>query len=102
MWNLWGTSLQSVVGAAVAKFLRELDYHDHVERAFDNEPVLAAGMRVAHTIRAGQGPETVLRPGQMYGKSRTCRAEKSIQTARSQNEFFDGAPGGQGGHQVPC
>ena len=39
--------LQSVVGGAVARFLGELGYYDQVELAFDNEPVLAAGMRVA-------------------------------------------------------
>ncbi|CAL1141687.1 unnamed protein product [Cladocopium goreaui] len=78
--------LQSVVGAAVAKFLGELGYYDKVELAFDNEPVLAAGMRVAQNIRAAQGLVTVLQPGQMYGKARTALAERSIQTVRAQGK----------------
>ena len=78
--------LQSVVGAAVAKFLGELGYYDKVELAYDNEPVLAAGMRVAQTIRAAQGLETILQPGQMYGKARTSLAERSIQTVRAQGK----------------
>ena len=52
--------LQSVFGGAVARFLGELGYYDQVELAFDNEPVLAAGMRSAQTIRAAQGLPTVL------------------------------------------
>jgi len=78
--------LQSVVGAAVAKFLGGLGYYDRVELAYDNELVLAAGMTVAQTIRAAQGLKTVLQPGQMHGKSRTSLAERSIQTVRSQGK----------------
>ena len=77
---------QSVVGAAVARFLGELGYYDRVELAFDNEPVLAAGMRVAQTIRAAQGLETVFQPGHMYGKARTAFAEMSIQIVRAQRK----------------
>ena len=78
--------LQSVVGAAVAKFLGELGYYDRVELSYDNEPVLAAGMRVAQTIRAAQGLETILQLGHMYGKARTALAERSIQTVRAQGK----------------
>jgi len=76
--------LQSVVG--VAKFLGELGYYDRVELAYGNEPVLAAGMRVAQTIRAAHGLETVLQPRQVYGKTRTSLAERSIQTVRAQGK----------------
>ena len=38
----------------MAKFFGELGCYDQVELAFDNEPVLSAGMRVAQTIRAAQ------------------------------------------------
>ena len=78
--------LQSVVGGAVARFLGELGCYDQVELAFDNEPVLAAGMRSAQTIRAAQGLPTVLQPGQLYGKGRTSLAERSIQTVRAQGK----------------
>ena len=78
--------LQSVVGGAVARFLGELGYYDQVELAFDNEPVLAAGMRSAQTIRAAQGLPTVLQPGQLYGNGRTSLAERSIQTVRAQGK----------------
>ena len=78
--------LQSVVGGAVARFLGELGYHDEVELAYDNEPVLSAGMRVCQTIRAAQGLDTILQPGQMYGKARTALAERSIQTVRAQGK----------------
>ena len=78
--------LQSVVGGAVARFLGELSYYDQVEMAFDNEPVLAAGMRVAQTIRAAQGLPTTLQPGQIYAKGRTALAGRSIQTVRAQGK----------------
>ena len=78
--------LQSVVGGAVARFPGELGYYKRVELTFDNEPVLAAGMRVAQAIRAAQGLETLLQPGQMYGKSKTALAEKSVQTVRAQGK----------------
>ena len=77
---------QSVVGGAVASFLGELGYYDQVELAFDNEPVLPAGMRVAQTIRAAQGLQTTLQPGQLYAKGRTALAERSIQTVRAQGK----------------
>ena len=78
--------LQSVVGGAVARFLGELRYCDQVELAFDNEPVLSAGMRVAQTIRAAQGLQTTLQPGQLYAKGRTELTERSIQTVRAQGK----------------
>ena len=62
----------------MARFLGEFGYYDRVELAFDNEPVLAAGMGVAQTIRAAQGLETVPQPGHMYGKARTALAERNI------------------------
>ena len=61
--------LQSVVGGTVARFLGELGYYDEVELAFDSEPVLAAGMRVAQTIRAAQGLHTVLQPSKETASS---------------------------------
>eukprot|EP00435_Cladocopium_sp_Y103_P037670 s676_g10.t1 len=78
--------LQAVVGGAVARFLGELGYCDKAELAFDSEPVLAAGMRVAQSIRASQGLHTVLQPSQMYHKGRTALAERSIQTVRAQGK----------------
>lgn len=72
--------LQSVVGGVVARFLGELGYFDRVELCYDNEPVLAAGMRVAQTIRSAQGLETILQPNKMYHKGRTALAERSIQS----------------------
>ena len=69
----------------MARFLGEL-YYDKVELAYDNEPVLSAGMRVCQTIRAAEGLETILQPGQMCGKARTALAERSIQTVRAQGK----------------
>jgi hypothetical protein len=91
--------LQSVVGGAVARFLGELGYHDEVELAYDNEPVLSAGMRVCQTIRAAQGLDTILQPGQMYGKARTALAERSIQT-ESTGQVSYGPLGGQDAGEV--
>ena len=78
--------LQSVAGGVVARFLGELGYFDRVELCYDNEPVLAAGMRVAQTIRSAQGLETILQPNKMYHKGRTALAERSIQSVRSQGK----------------
>eukprot|EP00435_Cladocopium_sp_Y103_P019244 s76_g4.t1 len=75
--------LASVVGGSVARFLGELGYFEKVELACDNEPALASAMRVAQTIRAAQGLETILQPGQMYGKGKTSLAERSTQTVRA-------------------
>ena len=85
-WNLYATSCNLWLVGAVARFWGELGYHDEVELAYDNEPVLSAGMRVSQTIRAAQGLDTILQPGQMYGKARTALAERSIQTVRAQGK----------------
>ena len=65
-----------------------MGYFQKVELAFDNEPVLAAGMRMAQNIRANHGLETILQPGLMYNKSRTSLAERTIQTVRGQGKTF--------------
>ena len=69
-----------MVGGVVARFLGELGYFDRVELCYDNEPVLAAGMRVAQTIRSAQGLETILQPNKMYHKGRTAlqRGQSSL------------------------
>jgi hypothetical protein len=79
---------QGVVGQVVARFLATMGYFQKVELAFDNEPVLAAGMRMAQNIRANHGLETILQPGLMYNKSRTSLAERTIQTVRGQGKTF--------------
>ena len=62
------------------------DFLETVWGLLSTELALAAGMRVAQKIRAAQGLETLLQPGQMYGKSRTALAERSIQTVRAQGK----------------
>ena len=77
---------QGVVGQVVARFLATMGYFQKVELAFGNEPVLAAGMRMAQNIRANHGLETIFQPGLMYSKSRTSLAERTIQTVRGQGK----------------
>eukprot|EP00435_Cladocopium_sp_Y103_P025443 s995_g6.t1 len=75
-----------VVGAIIARYLSGLSHFDMVEVAFDNEPVLNAGVRMAQTIRANQGLPMVPQPGRMYSKERTSLAERSIHTVRAQQK----------------
>ena len=79
---------QGVVGQVVARFLATMGYFQTVELAVDNEPVLAAGMKMAPNIRANHGLETIIQPGLMYSKSRTSLAERTIQTVRGQGKTF--------------
>ena len=48
--------------------------------------VLRSGRRSLQTIRAAQGLQTILQPGQLYAKGRTALAERSIQTVRAQGK----------------
>eukprot|EP00435_Cladocopium_sp_Y103_P023304 s2901_g5.t1 len=75
-----------VVGAIIARYLSGLSHFDMVEVAFDNEPVLSAGVKMAQTIRANQGLPLQPQPGRMYSKERTSLAERSIQTVRAQQK----------------
>ena len=75
-----------VIGAIIARFLSNLSYFDTIEVSYDNEPVLAAGVKMAQVIRSNQGLPMVLQPGKMYSKSRTSLAERSIQTVRAQGK----------------
>ena len=73
-----------VIGAIVARFLSSLSYFDAIEISFDNEPVLAAGIKMAQAIRQSQGLPLTPQPGKMYEKSRTSLTERTIQTVRAQ------------------
>ena len=75
-----------VIGAIIARYLSGLSHFDVIEVAYDNEPVLAAGVMMAQSTRASQGLPMNLQPGKMYSKGRTNLAERSIQTARSQGK----------------
>ena len=77
---------QGVVGAIIARYLSSLNHFDLIEVAYDNEPVLSAGVKMAQTIRANQGLPMVPQPGKMYAKGRTSLVERSIQTVRSQGK----------------
>ena len=91
----------TLIGGVVTRFLATLGYFDKVELAFDNEPVLAAGMKAAHQIRANQGLETILQPGLMYDKSRTSLAERTIQTVRAQGKCLIADVEGRIGAKFP-
>ena len=80
------TKNQTTIGEAISSFLGMLGYSDEVEIAFDQEPVLAAGARVAKAIRSNNGCQTLLQPGKPYDKSRTALAERSVQTVRGQQK----------------
>eukprot|EP00435_Cladocopium_sp_Y103_P043647 s2238_g12.t1 len=73
-----------VIGAVLARFCSSLSLFDVLEVAFDNEPVLSAGVKMAQSIRAAQGLPLNPQPGKLYSKGRTSLAERSIQTVRSQ------------------
>ena len=75
-----------VIGALMARYLSGLILVDVVEVAYDNEPVLAAGVKMAQSIRASQGLPMNPQPGKMYSKARTSLAERSSQTVRSQGK----------------
>ena len=53
---------------------------------FDNETVLAAGVKMVQVIRANQGLPTTPQRDKMYSKSRTSLAERTIQTVRVQGK----------------
>ena len=75
-----------VIGALIARYMSGLSYFDMVEVAYDNEPVLAAGVKMAQTVRSSQGLPMLPQPGRMYSKERTSLAECSIQTVRAQQK----------------
>ncbi len=61
----------NVIGESLANFLGELGYSEAIEICCDNEPVLAAGVRLAKDIRARNGLETIVACGKAYDKGRT-------------------------------
>ena len=73
-----------MIGEVIAEFLATLDHYETVDLVFDNEPVLAAGARMAKLIRNNNGLRTTLQAGKLYDKSRTSLAERCIQTVRAQ------------------
>ena len=75
---------QGVIGEAIAEFLATLGHYETVELAYDSEPVLAAGARMAKLIRSNNGLHTILQAGKFYDKARTSLAERCIQTVRAQ------------------
>lgn len=66
-----------VIGAIVARFVSNLSYFDAIEISFDNEPVLAAGVKMLQTIRHSQELPLTPQLGKMYEKSRTSLAERT-------------------------
>ena len=75
---------QGVIGEAIAEFLATLGHYETVELAYDSEPVLAAGARMAKLIRSNNGLHTILQAGKFYDKARTSLAERCIQPVRAQ------------------
>ena len=75
---------QGVIGEAIAEFMATLGHYETVELAYDSEPVLAAGARMAKLIRSNNGLHTILQAGKFYDKARTSLAERCIQTVRAQ------------------
>lgn len=73
-----------MIGEVLAEFLATVGHFEKVELAYDNEPILAAGARMAKQIRDNNGLETILSAGKLYNKSRTSLAERTIQTVRAQ------------------
>ena len=61
----------NVIGEILANFLGELGYSEAIEICCDNEPVLAAGVRLTKDIRTRNGLETIVTCGKAYDKGRT-------------------------------
>ena len=53
-----------------------------MEIAFDNEPVLVAGVAFCKAARAKNGFGTIVSPNKSYDKGRTGVAERFVQTIR--------------------
>ena len=69
------------VGQALMTFINHVR-DGTVEVAFDNEPVLVAGVTFCKSARAKAGYTTILTPNKMYDKGRTGVAERFVQTIR--------------------
>ena len=69
------------VGQALVKFINHVR-DGTVEIAFDNEPVLVAGVAFCKAARAKTGYTTITTPNKMYDKGRTGVAERFVQTIR--------------------
>ena len=69
------------VGQALVKFISSVR-EGTVEIAFDNEPVLVAGVAFCKTARAKNGRGTIVTPNKSYDKGRTGVAERFVQTIR--------------------
>ena len=69
------------VGQALVKFISSVR-EGTVEIAFDNEPVLVAGVAFCKTARAKNGVGTIVTPNKSYDKGRTGVAERFVQTIR--------------------
>ena len=69
------------VGQALVKFINHVR-DGTVEIAFDNEPVLVAGVAFCEAARAKTGYTTIATPKKMYVKRRTGVAERFVQTIR--------------------
>ena len=67
----------NVIGESLANFLG-------IEICCDNEPVLAAGVKLARYIGTRNGLETIVTCGKAYDKGRTSEAERYIRTLRNQ------------------
>ena len=81
---LMGKKSVNVIGESLANFLAELIYGEAIEICCDNEPVLAAGVRLARDIRTRNGLETMVTCGKAYDKGRMSAAERYIRTIRNQ------------------
>ena len=75
-----------VTGTIVARYWSNLSYFDSAEISFDNEPFLAAGIKMAQTMRYSQGRPPTPQPGNIFEKSRTNLAERAIKTVRTQTK----------------
>ena len=69
---------------SLANFLGELNYGEAIEICCDNEPVLAAGVKLTKDIRTRNGLETIVTCGKAYDKGRTSAAERYIRILRNQ------------------
>ena len=74
----------NAIGESLANFLGELNYGEAIEICCDNEPVLAAGVKLTKDIRTRNGLETVVTCGKAYDKGRTSAAERCIRILRNQ------------------
>ena len=69
------------VGRALVNFISSVR-DGTVEIAFDNEPVLVAGVSFCKSVRAKAELKTHVSPNKSYDKSRTGVAERFVQTIR--------------------